>query len=128
MSLNFDLSRIADRETNYPAVTNEAGETIAWNPRTEAIIWSTIATDIGQFKDEAAAREAWRRYVVLGHNVEGGVTEDDFVGHVGLHTNVTTTGKRAFAAKVKRIEAQRKADAAWRAARRAERDTAAAVA
>lgn len=121
MSLNFDLTAIADRETNYPPVRNEQGEAIAWNRTTEAIIWSTVSTDIGHFKDEDTAREAFRRWEVLGYadGTPGALTVEDFIGHVGIRTNVFNTGKRAFAAKVKRIHAMRAADEKRRVASRA---------
>lgn len=114
MSLNFDLTQIADLEKNYPSPVVD-GET-RWNPITHAMIWATISTDIGHIKTEDDAREAHRRWVALGYD---GLTVEDFIGHVGLRTNVFNTGKRAFAAKLRRIQAQRKADEARRVASRA---------
>jgi len=129
MSLNFDLTQIADRDTNYPPVRDDAGEIVQMNGITYGMIWATLATDIGHIKDEATAREAHRRWVALGHDnpgEPGDLSVEHFIGHIGLRTNVFNTGKRAFAAKLKRIEAQRVADENRRVAMRAEREPATA--
>ena len=127
MSLNFDLSKIADRATKYPTVPGEHGDTM--NPVTYAMIWATLGTDIGHLKDEATASEAYLRYVALGYDTgDDALTLADFIGHVGLRTNVFNTGKRAFAAKLKRIQAMRAADEKRAVAMRAEREPAAATA
>ena len=113
MSLNWNLSKIANHET------------LAWtkdgtlNPRTEALIWSTLALDIGRIT-EKNVDEFWRRLDLYQHsvgallgNVNGDIflTRDDVVAHIGLRVNVTTKSRREWHTRMKSILLDRALDA-----------------
>lgn len=91
MSLNWNLSKIANHET---LAWDEAG---TLKPRTEALIWSTMAIDMGEITAKNV-NEFWRRLDLYQHevgallgNANGDIffTRDDVVAHIGLKTNVT---------------------------------------
>lgn len=105
MSLNWNLSKIANHET------------LAWtkdgtmNPRTEALIWSTLALDMGEISAKNVD-EFWHRLDLYQHsvgallgNVNGDIflTRDDVVAHIGLKVNVTTKSRRAWHTRMKSI-------------------------
>lgn len=105
MSLNWNLSKIANHET------------LAWtqdgtmNPRTEALIWSTLAIDMGEITPKNVD-EFWHRLDLYQHsvgallgNVNGDIflTRDDVVAHTGLKVNVTMKSRRAWHTRMKSI-------------------------
>lgn len=105
MSLNWNLSKIANHET------------LAWtkdgtmNPRTEALIWSTLALDMGEISAKNVD-EFWHRLDLYQHavgplmeNAQGPVyfTRDDVVAHTGLKVNVTTKSRSAWHTRLKNI-------------------------
>lgn len=106
MSLDWNLSKIE----NYKEVcfsTNENGEDIL-NPRTEALIWLTMAVDIGKITEENAI-EFYAR-VSLWENmftpmlssfedhkkVYHKITPEDVKKHIGLSTNVSKISDAAW--------------------------------
>lgn len=94
MSLDWDLREIKDRET---LCWIKDGDEERLNPVTEAIIWKTIAVDIGRiteenYKEFAARTHVWEE--VFGKSLRQGgqdlgLTVEDIKAHIGLSTNVS---------------------------------------
>ena len=92
MSLNFDTTNIANRET----VTTSPFDKDKWHPVTEAMIWACLAVEIGEIT-EANAEEYFERlamwqlafgpWLTFG-NDEVYLTLEDVKLHIGLKTNV----------------------------------------
>ena len=83
MSLNFDLSKIENRQS---VCFDEDGY---MRPVTEAIIWTTMAVGMGNITEKNWT-EFWARYEVM-RRVDGTKTffqASDVKNHIGLHTNV----------------------------------------
>jgi len=110
MSLDWYLGKIE----NYEEVcfsTNENGEDIL-NPRTEALIWLTMAVDMGKITKENAA-DFYARvsfYESLfnpllssfedGKQVYHPITPQDVKNHIGLSTNVAKDTDAAWRKRV----------------------------
>lgn len=109
MSLNYDLSRI-DRKFWHADEADETEKVV-----TESMIWATIAVDMGEITEANAEefarrlnsyqelRGAFMQRYVDGEMQERPLTLEDVRNRVGLKTNVTTTSKRAFTAKLARL-------------------------
>lgn len=123
MSLNWNLSKIANHET------------LAWEQdgtmkaRTEALIWSTMAVDIGRIT-EKNVDEFWRRLDLYQHavgallgNANGPIyfTRDDVVAHIGLSVNVSDTSPAAWNRRFSKILFDRAVDAQRARERKQER-------
>jgi hypothetical protein len=110
MSLNFDLTAIDRRFWHADEATEEAKEV------TNTMIWATIAVDMGSITeknaDEFAERlEAYQQLrgalmqkYVDGEIIDRPLTAEEVRERIGLKTNVTTTTKRQFKAKLARLE------------------------
>ena len=102
MSLNWQIDSIKDYKT---VCWMENGE---MNPVTNVLIWGTISVGIGQITDKNVdefaarfriiekldgpfliAREEKRRYV----------TDEEFIAHIGLSTNVHTETRAKWASR-----------------------------
>jgi len=116
MSLDFDTSKIANREE----VTTSPFDKNKWHPVTNALIWATMAVEMGEIT-EANAEEFARR-LSLWQTVNGAwleyndgeavyLTLEDVKLHIGLKTNVFPMMKpKQFAEKlVKLMEDRAKA-------------------
>lgn len=113
MSLNYDLSRVQDRDMS------DAG----WE-RTQAVIFGTMLADIGEIT-EANAAEFHARLVLVsrihGHEQEAfGVTYADALAHVGLTTNVVTLKSGPFVTSLKRRLTEELSRVAYQAKRAVE--------
>jgi hypothetical protein len=120
MSLDFDTSRIKDREVHFPA--DEQGK---MNDALHVLIWNSLAIDIGRITeknvDEVWYRtDMWQRLIGAqfnkwvpvgfgGTNEDGSeagswqpflLTREDIVNAVGLHTNVSNSTRHQFIKKV----------------------------
>lgn len=101
MSLDWDLSKVKDMETVCFEFNKGPGETVAkrhLNPITEAIIWGTIAIEMGQIT-EKNYYEFWMRLsmndLVYGPRIgyrkgSRSITLEEVRKHIGLSTNVGT--------------------------------------
>ncbi|MFC0622844.1 hypothetical protein [Kribbella deserti] len=101
MGLNFDLTRIKNRE-QVCSITTEAGTRM--NPVTEALIFATMFTGIGPVITAELAPEFYARIQIfelikgaIVHNQDGPmpITLDDVTAHIGLKTNVFEVEDRA---------------------------------
>ena len=93
MSLDYDLTKVEDRDTSDEG----------W-ARTTAVIFAAMETDIGTLTNENVT-EAFARYE-LGRRATGDqayLTLADFRAHIGLHTNVSTKTRTAYLNKIKSI-------------------------
>jgi hypothetical protein len=103
MSLNVDLTRIANRDT--VCFVGE-GDARKWSDLTNTIGFLTIAADIGDIT-EANAEEFYIRACLLcdlygGNSRDGGVPSlADIRAHIGMRTNVITLTRAKWLAKVK---------------------------
>jgi len=91
MSLDYDLRDMKDREVHFPPNTEHTEIVGSLNLKVSAMIWATIATGIGDIKDETDADEFYVRYVYwhrLFGNGEVPFTRQDVRRAVGLKTNV----------------------------------------
>lgn len=92
MSLNFDLTKVADVFITDPQ------DSTKMHPIANALIWATIAVDIGEITEANAAEFYWR--IRFNQLIYGGaelnfstgdglyLTEADVRNHIGLKTNV----------------------------------------
>ena len=96
MSLNYDLRNVA---LNKHTRGIQDGKPVKWGPMTEAIIFATMAVDMGQITAENSKKfytrhKMWQRVNGLG-NVPG-LNYEVITAHAGLKTNVTTLSDAAF--------------------------------
>jgi hypothetical protein len=100
MSLNFELGKIADWETVVAAAHDPKKMSVV----TSAVIWTTLAVDMGEITGANVEEFIWRnRMTQLIYGAELGfagepvvyLTEADIRAHIGLTTNVTTVKSRA---------------------------------
>jgi hypothetical protein len=100
MSLNWDLTRIADHESVCWVPEYEGSTYRTLNDITEHLIWSTITVGMGEITD-ANWEEFFTRERMAWH-VYGGikVTPADVRAHIGLRTNVTPITTAKFNASV----------------------------
>jgi hypothetical protein len=112
MSLDYNMSAIKD----YDELKTD--EEFA---KTNAMIWDTLATDIGHIKDEETAMKFYARAVMFSGAIMSGdplvYTLADVFRRIGLRTNVATTSDTAFHGKLRRVLKNTMADMArWRQA------------
>lgn len=105
MSLNWDLTAIADNE-KVCWIENTDG-TVALNPVTNALIWASLMTNIGEITDKTApevyarahmyeqVHGAWLSRYQDGERIERPFTKEDVRQHIGLKTNVWPMETRA---------------------------------
>lgn len=138
MSLDWNLSRIADHETLCwrNDGTNDAGEPLyRLAPRTDMLIWAMMAIDIGAITETNAVQvytriEAWEKLFGAMCRMWDDTTQraelvpctiDDVRAHIGLRTNVSTKSDAAWWMRIRKTHerevAQRVVSADKRAAR-----------
>jgi hypothetical protein len=109
MSLDWNLDNIEDWES----VCKEADGSLS--PVTNALIWATLAVDMGEITDDNAIEFAWRCsfYELFAGPLLVEVKDDDFVprpltiedvrAHIGLTTNVVDRPKWTWTKKMVQI-------------------------
>lgn len=107
MPLTFDPTAIKDLHTNYPP-----GENDRMNSTTETLIFTTMAIDMGGWATPTGADTAYRRYVEFWTAYGDDpatlpLTRADFHGHIGIRTNVATTTPAKWAARLRKLLAQK---------------------
>lgn len=115
MSLNWDISKIANRERI--CFVGE-GDDRRLSNITNALIWMTLAVDIGDINDKTIDEFFVRMSIVERLNgpafaVDGKpylITYEDLRQHIGLHTNVGRGSTRAKWLKAKMDNAIRDAE------------------
>lgn len=104
MSLNWSVAKVKDWET----ITKSPWDKEKINPVTEALIWKTMAVDLGEIS-ERNVDEFWFRVRLLqmldGPELQyedGGVylTKEDIVAHIGLVSNVIDLPRTKWLNKV----------------------------
>jgi hypothetical protein len=100
MSLNFELGGIA----NYKELNTNPVDPMRAHPVMEAIIWKSLAVDMGTITAANAEEFFWRvRFIQLLEQQpevawmdgrEAWLTLQDIVDCIGLRTNVTTIASR----------------------------------
>jgi hypothetical protein len=124
MALRWDLSKIQDQDVCWVEATQDdpnhgivAGEKYM-SPVTNALIWSTIAVDLGAITEENAGEffarvRMWEtvfgsfliRAEVDGKRPEGAaafITESEVRSHIGLSCNVTSVSRAKWLKKLTR--------------------------
>lgn len=96
MSLDWNISKIEnlDEVCFIPAPEGEEGQRL--NPVTEALIWSTLAIDIGRLTEKNVDEFAYRLFFyerlmdpfLFNQNTPRYITYEEVKNHVGLVTNV----------------------------------------
>src|SRR4030095_9065719 len=109
MSLNYDLTRVEDKDWIWIPITEVYGpdsyhvkndpEGKVMNPRMEALIFATMSTDIGRIT-EANYEEFYQRYLIWHRCVLGETNPylklEDVKKGIGLSTNAHTATMAAF--------------------------------
>lgn len=101
MSLNWGIDRVKDWEAISMAEKNGPE---GW--KTNRLVWLTMEIDMGSITT-ANVDEFWRRLETVQKNNPPAddrvlLTKDDLVRRIGMWTNVSTLGPRAYAAKLKK--------------------------
>jgi hypothetical protein len=106
MGLDFKLTKIKDHET---VCWIGEGDDARMNPKTEAIIFMTMFTDVGwglsdgNIEEFIARATLWEKVNgALVGNQDGPMllTREDMLAHVGLWTNVAGRPREEFLAKL----------------------------
>lgn len=116
MSLNFDLSavktRLGDRwdeVTTSPDTRHLPEGEQKWHPVTDTLIWMTMAIDLGKITEENV--DEWCFRVGLINRIAGRpnlrgslgdytLTRKDIENHIGMHTNVTSSKRSTWLARI----------------------------
>lgn len=101
MSLDWQLTKIRDYET-VCLVDDGTGRQIL-NPRTNALIYATMAVGMGDITEKNAPEFYARvRYWDLLHGIrpDERITPADVWAHVGLHTNVSMEGNEQWLRRI----------------------------
>lgn len=91
MSLDYDLTDIKDRSVHFPPNDQHVEMLGTLNQKIQAMIFGTMATGIGDIKDETEADEFYTRYRLwsdMFSSGEASFTREDVRKAVGLRTNV----------------------------------------
>lgn len=109
MSLDWDLTNIKDNETVcwIPDPTDDMPDAVSMNPVTEALIWATLAVDIGRLTEENLDEFAYRLHfwerMFSPYLIENGkgreMTYKEIKAHVGLSTNVMNISRAQWMKK-----------------------------
>jgi hypothetical protein len=111
MALTYEFGNIKDYpETVWiPAPTEENPDAVRMNPVTEALIFGTMSIGIGRFTeqniDEVAARfriiEKLDGPMLTDGKGKGHfLTDEEFIAHIGLYTNVSNETRAAWARRM----------------------------
>jgi hypothetical protein len=111
MSLNWNISKVANKDTvcfNYPE--GESGPR-ALRGLTERLIWATLVVDLGKITakniDEWLFRLDVAARVYEDRDGFGAIDREDLTKHIGLETNVIDTTRAGFLRKMtKSLERQ----------------------
>lgn len=101
MSLDWDLSKIEDRDT-VCRVTDADGNKVM-SPATHALIWSTMAVGLGQITEKnAEVFYARVSYWEALRNIpqDERITPTDVQAHIGLRTNVSDETDRQWLLRI----------------------------
>jgi hypothetical protein len=114
MALTYDLTKVEDWETKYPNVVTKnykGKDEYAMNPVTNIIIFGTIITGIRDLT-EKTANEYFTRLKMSElasgdgylRNGDGprGITYQEVLDHIGLHTNASDITKAKFNSNISR--------------------------
>jgi len=116
MSLDYNMSAVE----NYDELKTD--DEMA---KTSAMIWDTLATDIGHIKDYDTAVNFYARAIMFGGacliSTPLVYTLSDVVRRIGLRTNVSTTSDAAFHGKLRRTVKNQIRDLAYYRAKDDER-------
>jgi hypothetical protein len=109
MSLNFYFDQIENYENVVwiKTPTEEDPEATTMNPVTNALIWATLTVGIGKITDknvdEFAARlrimEKIDGYYLVQDGEGRGITDEEFIAHIGLYTNVGNETRAQWASR-----------------------------
>jgi hypothetical protein len=111
MSLNFYFDQIENYENvvwiKTGKLTEEGDEETTMNPVTNALIWATLTVGIGKITDknvdEFAARlrimEKIDGYYLIEDGKSRGITDEEFIAHIGLYTNVGNETRAQWASR-----------------------------
>jgi hypothetical protein len=113
MSLNFDVSRIA----NHEVVTTHPDNPDLWHPVTEALVWMCTFIDMGGITEANVVEFCERTAIYERCCFDGGsylkradpdkgwvprpLTTAEIVAHIGLSVNVSPRTRPQFMTKVK---------------------------
>lgn len=110
MALTFDFTNIKNYKTTVwiPEPTEENPDAARMNPVTEALIFGTMSIGIGRFTEKNIAEVAARFRIIerlqgpmLTKNGEDAyLTDEDFLAHIGLFTNVSEETRSAWARRM----------------------------
>ena len=114
MSLNFDLSevkaRLGDRWEEVTTHPDDIGKKEQqWHPVTNALIWKTMAVDLGEITEENIDEWVWRVQFLQaldgaefgdGESGEAFIVRKDLEDHIGLSTNVSNRTRQQFLSKL----------------------------
>jgi hypothetical protein len=119
MSLNIDISRIADHDSVCFMPTDDG--TRQWKPITTRIGFTTMVVDIGDITEENAEEFYCRAslisdiYSSASMDPEIPLTLDEIRAHIGMRTNVVTLTRKQWLAKVtKTVIPNRMREYQWR--------------
>lgn len=104
MSLNVDISRIANHDT---VCYEGEGENRAWKQATTDLGFYTMSIDIGEITADNAV-EFYSRCCLLcdlygGFSLDRVPSIETIRAHIGLRTNVATISRAKWLAKVRKI-------------------------
>jgi hypothetical protein len=100
MSLNWNLSKIANKDT-VCFTQHEDGQRLTG--LTHALIWATIAVDLGQITAKNITEWQIRLQMIAvayGDPAWGEITRQQLEAHIGLSTNVSNTTRTKFLRKI----------------------------
>lgn len=116
MSLNWDISKIANKDT--VCFRQNADEGRVLRGLTERLIWGTLAVDLGRITKQNIV-EWEERLQMLGRVYQDdawtSITRAQLREHIGLETNVITQTRAAFMKKMSKALQREAREAAVRA-------------
>jgi hypothetical protein len=111
MALTFDFTNIKNYKTTVwiPKPTEENPDACRMNPVTEALIFGTMSIGIGRFTEKNIG-EVVARFRII-EKLQGPmlsakdkkdryITDEEFVAHIGLITNVSEETRSAWARRL----------------------------
>jgi hypothetical protein len=104
MSLNWNISKIADHKS-VCLRENENGDGSCLKELTNNLIWMTIAVDLGEITAKNVDEWKFRLNciaLVYDEKWQTEITREDIAQHIGLSTNVSSTTRKQFIAKMAR--------------------------
>ena len=102
MSLNWNLSKIANKDT-VCFTQHEDGQHLTG--LTNSLIWATMTVDLGNITAKNVDEWKFRLNciaLVYDEKWQAEITREDIAKHIGLYTNVSSTTRKQFMAKMAR--------------------------